>query len=209
MKLPPLPACGAPAVRRIEIYAPKDGRAHGDLIASYYACGEHRRPALDALGAAKLTPYPVPQPGPMGSKRCGDGFDFTSRPAHALTAPVVEHSLVPVVDEQPVEPAPVGRRTAYDLVHAGIVAAGLPVPEAIFLYSEVRHLVVTLDDPAGVDRWAAWLGMPPATLTGPLQDGRHRAYLTRCSPGELPALPGWSAGVSCSVSVAGGSEVTR
>lgn len=93
--LPPLPACGLPAVRRIEIYAPRDGRAHGDLIASYYTCPAHETETVKTLDEAKLTPWRVPTPGPLTAKRCGDGVNFADRPMTFFTAPeVLERPIV-------------------------------------------------------------------------------------------------------------------
>lgn len=91
--LPELPACGRAPARRIEIYAPKDGRAYGNLIASYYTCSTHEAETVTALHKAKLTPWQVPRVATSDSQRCGNGVVFT-RPATILKAPVV--------DEQPV-----------------------------------------------------------------------------------------------------------
>lgn len=90
--LPELPGCGSPAVHRIEIYSPRDGRAHGSLDASRYVCAEHSAPVVSALYDAGLTPYQCSSV-PSRAQRCGDGFDFRSKfptTGAADTAPVTD-----------------------------------------------------------------------------------------------------------------------
>lgn len=79
-----LPACGGPAVKRIEIFVPdaETGKI-ADCYASVFACGEHAETVQSAATDAKLIPYLIGQ----GEGRCGDGMDYTVRPSRRLVAP--------------------------------------------------------------------------------------------------------------------------
>lgn len=68
--------CGAPATTRIELYSPRDGRAHGSLDASLYTCTEHIATVVEAAAQTGLTAHQIPLV--INSARCGDGYDFTA-----------------------------------------------------------------------------------------------------------------------------------
>ncbi|MEO3923031.1 hypothetical protein ABGB07_04000 [Micromonosporaceae bacterium B7E4] len=60
--LPSLPGCGARATIRLEVYSPKDGRAHGSLDAIGYACDTHVHGITQMLHDAGLTVWRDPNP---------------------------------------------------------------------------------------------------------------------------------------------------
>lgn len=69
------PGCGAPATTCVEGYSPRDGRAHGSLDLTVYACADHatfaRTDWLSGLTAYTCASTPV-------GRRCGERFDFTT-----------------------------------------------------------------------------------------------------------------------------------
>lgn len=88
--LPELPGCGRAASVRLEVYSPREGRLHGSLDASVYACDRHGIEFVSAIQAAGLTAYRVAGT-VAGPKRCGDGTDFTDvAGVRALHAPAVD-----------------------------------------------------------------------------------------------------------------------
>ncbi|MFI6760609.1 hypothetical protein ACIBF5_15885 [Micromonospora sp. NPDC050417] len=80
-----LPGCGQPATIRIEGYTHADGNV--SLDASAYACDIHIDVTMAALAMVGLAGYRAPLV--VGTKRCGDGMDFTGPVSVILTAPVV------------------------------------------------------------------------------------------------------------------------
>lgn len=77
MSISTFEVCGQLAAVRIEIYSPKDGRAHGSLDASVHLCATHTPGAVAAIHDNGLTAYRTPMPA-QGITRCGSGFDFTT-----------------------------------------------------------------------------------------------------------------------------------
>lgn len=177
--MPTLPACGRPATNFTEVYSHPTVRTLNSLVAGYFTCDDHVAGADAATRAAGLYTWPIDR-NARGRRRCGSRITYTdaeSNPPSALK--------------------PVGRRTVYDLVHAGIVSAGLPVPETIAFLTEPKlFLRLGYGGTAAVDRWAAWLGLPAPTYEPePGFDVCH--YATCGVRGELPALPGWSVEIAC------------
>jgi hypothetical protein len=98
--------------------------------------------------------------------------------------------VLTVESETPAEPDP--RRTFYDLVVAGI-AAGLPIPSTISIPADNVIASVWLgdDNPAAVDRWAAYLGLP-AAVEGNVITGDSRSWRNyKAETWKYPAMPGW------------------
>ncbi|MFF0822152.1 hypothetical protein ACFYUR_17430 [Micromonospora haikouensis] len=95
------------------------------------------------------------------------------------------------------------RQKVFDLVAAGI-AAGLPVPYRVQIPDDHRivGLFVGNDNPASVDRWAAWLGLPAPESDGPVESGRRRFAVYRSQTRTHPDLPGWLLQVESYITVA-------
>ncbi|NBE80346.1 hypothetical protein [Micromonospora rubida] len=102
------------------------------------------------------------------------------------------------------------RRAAYELVLAG-VAAGLPIPDETWIPSNNTVFTIHLanDDPASVDRWAAFLGLGEPTYGSAMRGPRRlfRAYETKGR--NCPGMPGWLVDVQsfCDVPDADAAEL--
>jgi hypothetical protein len=70
-----LPSCEHPATVRIEVYSAVDGRLHGSLDASVYACEQHGIETVSAIQAARLTAHRVPM-APDVARTCGHVHTF-------------------------------------------------------------------------------------------------------------------------------------
>jgi hypothetical protein len=66
--------CTAPATGSIEVYSPKDGRAHGQLDARVYTCNAHTAAAIAAIEAAGQTAWHEA----VAGQTCGYVFDYTT-----------------------------------------------------------------------------------------------------------------------------------
>lgn len=155
-----LAVCGAPATTYIEIYAPRNGGAHGSLDGDIHLCVAHAEQAQAAIHAAGLTAY-TPVTGCLSGRHCGDGWDFGvdrlgGAPLHAppapATEPPAEHSAAssdPSADEelqrlvQDGEVLTVQRRTnnAWDQPLADYER------RAVGAYA--RHLLAVVGEPVG------------------------------------------------------------
>jgi len=63
------------------------------------------------------------------------------------------------------------REQAWAELNAAI-SAGCPVPTSVYIAASATMTTVTVQSTAEVDTWAAWLGLPPATvLVYPVDNG--------------------------------------
>ncbi|NUO44662.1 MAG: hypothetical protein HOV82_21840 [Streptomyces sp.] len=67
--------CQNPAARVIELYAPKDGRAHGSLDGTLYVCEEHVERGRNAQWDGPITAY-LRAPQDLSKQTCGYLVDY-------------------------------------------------------------------------------------------------------------------------------------
>lgn len=79
-------ACSEPATTRIEIYAPRDGRAHGSLDGVMYLCQRHADEFLEVSGTVTTHRTVLDKDDIL----CGEGWDFVAmRPLEAAPLDVL------------------------------------------------------------------------------------------------------------------------
>lgn len=107
--------CDAPAVYRVEIFTPLDGRAHGKLDSVQYLCAKHEANFAEVLGwdsGGDITAHRSELA--HSDIHCGEGWDFViGAPVEPFTA-----DFAPTSNEQVLEAFKVGKTVGERSVEA-------------------------------------------------------------------------------------------
>lgn len=86
--------CDRYSSERVELYAPKDGRAHGSLAAVLYVCADHSARATSPEWIGPITPHSTGAP--VSRTVCGYLADYRDTTSSADKAPEAQDVAEPV-----------------------------------------------------------------------------------------------------------------